>query len=160
MRESELGLPQREFILITIDYQSFTPYMSLVGGCMIGLAAVVLFLGSRRIAGISGIFGEILTGLATEGRSWRLFFILGMLLAPWLVAGFDVERPRFGLSLGGVLLAGFMTGYGTRIARGCTSGHGVCGLSRLSLRSFVAVLSFMMAGMATVTIMRIVLGGN
>jgi hypothetical protein len=77
-----LGSLRQECILITIDYQSFTPLMSLVGGCMIGLAAVVLFLGSRRIAGISGIFGEVLTGLATEGRSWRLFFIVGMLLAP------------------------------------------------------------------------------
>lgn len=147
-------------MLIAIDYQSFTPFMSLAGGCMIGLAAVMLFLGSRRIAGISGIFGEILTGLATEGRSWRLFFILGMLLAPWLIAGVDTEHLRFELPWGGVLLAGFMTGYGTRIARGCTSGHGVCGLSRLSPRSFVAVLAFMVAGMATVTLMRIILGGK
>ena len=158
MRESRLGSLRQECILITIDYQSFTPLMSLVGGCMIGMAAVMLFLGSRRIAGISGIFGEVLTGLATEGRSWRLFFIVGMLLAPWLVAGFDVERPRFELPWGGLLLAGFVTGYGTRIARGCTSGHGVCGLSRLSLRSFVAVLSFMMSGMVTVAIIRIVGG--
>lgn len=146
--------------MITIDYQSFTPFMSLVGGCMIGLAAVLLFLGSRRIAGISGILGEMLTGLATEGRGWRLCFIFGMLLAPWVLTGFDAASPRFALPWGGVLVAGFLTGYGTRIARGCTSGHGVCGLSRLSLRSLVAVLTFMAAGMATVTIVRIVAGSE
>lgn len=146
--------------MITIDYQSFTPLTSLLGGCMIGLAAVTLFLGSRRIAGVSGILGEMLSGLALEGRSWRLLFILGMLLAPWLVTGFDADGPRFVLPWGGVLIAGFLTGYGTRIARGCTSGHGVCGLSRLSLRSLVAVLSFMGAGMMTVSIVRITLGGD
>ena len=127
---------------------------------MIGLAAVALFLGGRRIAGVSGILGEMLTGLATEGRSWRLFFIVGMLFAPWFVSGFHAERPRFDLPWGGVLIAGFLTGYGTRIARGCTSGHGVCGLSRLSFRSLVAVLTFIVAGAATVTIVRIVSGGE
>lgn len=146
--------------MITIDYQSFTPLTSLVGGCMIGLAAVILFLESRRIAGVSGILGEMLVGLATEGRSWRLFFIVGMLLAPWIVTGFHVDSPRFELSWGGVLIAGFLTGYGTRIARGCTSGHGVCGLSRLSLRSLVAVLTFMIAGMATVAVVRMISGSE
>ena len=127
---------------------------------MIGLAAVTLFLGNRRIAGVSGILGEMLTGLVTEGRGWRLFFIVGMLLAPWLIEGFSVGAPRFEQPLEGVLIAGFLTGYGTRIARGCTSGHGVCGLSRLSLRSLVAVLTFMVAGMVTVTIVRIVSGSE
>ena len=70
-----------------IDYQSFTPFVSFVGGCMIGLAVVILFLGDRRIAGVSGIFGEILTGLGGEGRGWRLLFVAGMLLAPWFVTG-------------------------------------------------------------------------
>ena len=70
-----------------IAYQSFTPFVSFVGGCMIGLAVVILFLGDRRIAGVSGIFGEILTGLGGEGRGWRLLFVAGMLLAPWFVTG-------------------------------------------------------------------------
>lgn len=143
-----------------IDYQSFTPFVSFVGGCMIGLAVVILFLGDRRIAGVSGIFGEILTGHGGEGRGWRLLFVAGMLLAPWLVTGAGADGARFTLPLWGVLIAGFLTGYGTRIARGCTSGHGVCGLSRLSLRSLVAVLTFMAAGMTTVTIMRIVSGAE
>lgn len=143
-----------------IDYQSFTPFVSFVGGCMIGLAVVILFLGDRRIAGISGIFGEMLTGLAGEGHGWRLLFVAGMLLAPWLVTGFGADGVRFTVPLWGVLIAGFLTGYGTRIARGCTSGHGVCGLSRLSPRSLVAVLTFMTAGMATVSIMRVVSGAE
>ncbi|WP_298596666.1 YeeE/YedE family protein [Zoogloea sp.] len=142
-----------------IDYESFTPLISFVGGCMIGLAVVILFLGDRRIAGVSGIFGEILTGLAGEGRGWRLLFVAGMLLAPWVVTGSGADGARFGLPFWGVLIAGFLTGYGTRIARGCTSGHGVCGLSRLSLRSLVAVLTFMTAGMVTVTVVRIISGG-
>lgn len=143
-----------------IDYQSFTPFVSFAGGCMIGLAVVILFLGDRRIAGVSGIFGELLAGLGGEGRGWRILFVAGMLLAPWLVTGFGGNEARFTLPLWGVLIAGFLTGYGTRIARGCTSGHGVCGLSRLSLRSLVAVLTFMASGMATVTIMRVVLGAE
>lgn len=146
--------------LITIDYQSFTPFVSLAGGCLIGLAAVMLFLGDRRIAGVSGIFGAILTGPAAEGRSWRVFFIVGMLLAPWLVTGFDANRARFELPWGGVLVAGFLAGYGARIARGCTSGHGVCGLSRLTSRSLVAVLIFMAAGMVTVSVVRAMFVGE
>ena len=142
-----------------IAYQSFTPFVSFVGGCMIGLAVVILFLGDRRIAGVSGIFGEILTGLGGEGRGWRLLFVAGMLLAPWFVTGSGADGARFTLPFWGVLIAGFLTGYGTRIARGCTSGHGVCGLSRLSLRSLVAVLTFMTAGMVTVTVVRIISGG-
>lgn len=134
--------------------------MSLAGGGLIGMAAVMLFLGDRRIAGVSGIFGAILTGRATEGRSWRVLFIFGMLLAPWLVAGLDVSRARFELPWGGMLVAGFLTGYGTRIARGCTSGHGVCGLSRLTPRSLVAVLTFMAAGMATVSVVRVMFVGE
>lgn len=123
---------------------------------MIGLAASMLFLGCRRIAGVSGIFGEALMGKAMHAGGWRLLFLLGMLIAPWFLPGMETHRPRFDLSLWGVLLAGFVSGYGTRIARGCTSGHGVCGLSRLSLRSLVAVVIFMSAGMVTVAIIRIV----
>jgi hypothetical protein len=124
---------------------------------MIGLAAVLLFLGRGRVAGISGILGECLQGLVGEGRVWRLAFLGGLLLAPWVVGEAVVvgEKARFDVSLLVFLLAGLLTGYGTRIARGCTSGHGVCGLSRLSSRSLVAVLSFMASGMLTVTVLRI-----
>lgn len=125
---------------------------------MIGLAASMLFLGARRIAGISGIFGEALTGRAMQAGAWRLLFLLGILIAPWVLPWMDTHGPRFDLPLWSVLLAGFLTGYGTRIARGCTSGHGVCGLSRLSLRSLVAVMAFMSAGMVTVAIIRVVSG--
>ncbi len=150
---------EKEVFLITIDYESFTPLMSLVGGCFIGLAASILFLACRRIAGISGIFGEALMGQAMQAGGWRLLFLLGMLTAPWLMPGMEAYRPRFDLPVWGVLLAGFLTGYGTRMASGCTSGHGVCGLSRLSPRSLVAVLTFMAAGMVTVAVVRGVSGG-
>lgn len=146
-------------ILISVDWASFTPLPSLVGGALIGLAAVVLFLGCGRVAGISGILGECLQGLVGEGRGWRLAFLGGLLLAPWIATGVGVAggKARFDVSLWVLLFAGLLTGYGTRIARGCTSGHGVCGLSRLSPRSLVAVLSFMVAGMFTVTVLRMLL---
>ncbi|MDD2991058.1 MAG: YeeE/YedE thiosulfate transporter family protein [Zoogloea sp.] len=143
-----------------IDWVHFTPWESLGGGALIGLAAVVLMVGCRRIAGISGIFGEVLTG-ARDGLGWRLAFLLGLCSAPWLMPGVVEwgEGPRFGISWPALFVAGLVTGYGTRIARGCTSGHGVCGLSRLSPRSLVAVLCFMGAGVATVTVLRLVSGG-
>lgn len=144
---------------MTIDWAHFTPAASLGGGALIGLAAGILFIGSRRIAGISGIFGEVLSG-ARDGMGWRLAFLAGLLAAPWVVPGLAVGggEARFGVSWPVLFAAGLLTGYGTRIARGCTSGHGVCGLSRLSPRSLVAVLCFMASGMVTVTVLRLLSG--
>mgnify|MGYP001214340230 CR=1 FL=1 len=142
-----------------IDWAHFTPLTSLGGGALIGLAAAILFIGSRRIAGISGIFGEVLNG-TRDGMGWRLAFLAGLLAAPWVVPGLaeGTGTARFGVSLPVLFIAGLLTGYGTRIARGCTSGHGVCGLSRLSPRSLVAVLCFMASGMVTVTVLRLLTG--
>lgn len=142
-----------------IDWISFTPWMSLAGGALIGLAAAVYLLGLGRIAGIAGIVAAPLAALV-QGRSlkpeWpRLLFLLGLLVAPWLwwiaeplpVATVDVGPV-------GLVVAGLLVGVGVRMGNGCTSGHGVCGLSRLSPRSLVNVLAFMGAGFATVFVLR------
>lgn len=133
-----------------IDATTFTPWQALAGGTLIGLGAVVLMAALGRIAGISGILGQALAGGAV-GRGWRLAFLAGMLAAAWLVfdftpAGFE---PRTGYPRGLLLLAGLLVGYGTALGSGCTSGHGVCGLSRLSPRSLAATAVFMAFGMAT-----------
>lgn len=138
-----------------IDWAQFTPGASLGGGALIGLAAAILYLTDGRIAGVSGIFGAVLSG-TRAGLGWRLAFLAGLVAAPWVLGGLPAGAlARFDVPLPILFLAGLLTGYGTRIARGCTSGHGVCGLSRLSPRSLVAVLCFMGAGMVTVTLLRL-----
>lgn len=138
---------------------TFTPYSSLFGGMLIGLAATVLWLGLGKTAGISGIISRALT--AAEDRAWRIAFLLGLVSAGLLVR---VVYPAFlfdlHVSSSGPLLitAGLLVGFGTRLGNGCTSGHGVCGLARLSARSIVATLVFMATGMATVWIVRHITG--
>lgn len=135
----------------------FTPYSGLVGGALIGLAASLLLLGSGRIAGVSGIAAGALFSREADGRGWRLAFLAGMLaagaafvaLAPQAIG----PSPRPTLWLG---IAGLLVGIGTRLGSGCTSGHGVCGISRLSARSLVATALFLGAGMLTVLLIRIV----
>ncbi|MBN8283107.1 YeeE/YedE family protein [Zoogloea sp.] len=137
-----------------IDWAQFTPGTSLGGGALIGLAAALLFAVTGRTAGVSGIFGEALRG-ARDGGGWRWAFLMGLVAASWVLGGQPSGgEGRFDVPLPVLFVAGLLTGYGTRIARGCTSGHGVCGLSRLSPRSLVAVLCFMGAGMATVAVLR------
>lgn len=144
---------------MTVDWVSFTPWMSLAGGLLIGLATAIYLLGLGRIAGVAGLVAASLAALV-GGRSLRpelprLLFLLGVLVAPWLwwigepqpVAAVDVGT-------GAVVAAGLLVGVGVRMANGCTSGHGICGLSRLSLRSLVNVLAFMGAGFATVFVLR------
>ena len=140
---------------MTIDWAQFTPMASLGGGALIGLAAAILVIGTRRIAGISGIFGEVLNG-ARDGLGWRLAFLAGLLAAPWVMPGLagTTGEARFPVSWPLLLVAGLLTGYGTRIARGCTSGHGVCGIARMSPRSLAATACFMAAGFATVYAVR------
>ncbi len=143
---------------MTIAWDAFTPWRSLAGGVLIGLSAALLILGSGRVAGISGIVGGLLKpgGLDT---TWRLAFLGGLLSAPllWrLFAALPEAQPVTG---GGMLVvAGLLVGIGTRYGSGCTSGHGVCGLSRLSPRSLVATLAFMGAGFVTVYVVRHLLG--
>jgi uncharacterized membrane protein YedE/YeeE len=142
-----------------IDLASFTPGLSLVGGLIIGVAAAVLVLFNGRIAGISGIFGGLLS-LPRTDTAWRLAFVAGLVGAPVIAsllgkpALADIEA-----SWGEILVAGFLVGVGTRYASGCTSGHGVCGISRGSLRSLVATLTFMVAGFLTVFVQRHLIGG-
>lgn len=141
-----------------IDWASFTPAASLAGGMLIGLAASWLVLMNGRIAGISGMLG----GLLDRAGDWplRLAFVLGLLLAPavWLVFIGGLPALQLDASLPRLLLAGVLVGVGTRLASGCTSGHGVCGLSRLSPRSLLATLSFMLSAGVTVYIVRHCLG--
>ena len=150
---------------MTIDWQAFTLYAAmaaLVGGFMIGLAAVWLAWTNGRIAGISGILGHLVELLVQQKREpfgWRIAFLLGLLGAPvlWtLFAALPASVQQTG-SLG-LVMGGLLVGMGTRYANGCTSGHGICGLSRFSLRSLVAVCSFMGSAVVTVYVLRHLLG--
>ena len=131
----------------------FDPVSALVGGALIGLAAVLLMLLNGRIAGVSGILGEALSG---EDRGWRLAFLVGLIAAPLLLGavGRPLPTPWMPSSWAIVIAAGLLVGFGTRLGGGCTSGHGVCGISRLSIRSFVATATFMATGIVTVFLMR------
>jgi len=142
---------------MNIDWQHFTPWASLIGGLLLGVASAAFILINGRILGISGILGGLLPPKVSD-ISWRVAFLLGMLAAPTVFmalvpAGFASE-PRIDAGFWTVIVAGLLVGIGTRYASGCTSGHGVCGLSRLSPRSLVATLSFMGAGFFIVYIVR------
>lgn len=141
---------------MTIDFASFTPMASLVGGVMIGVAALLLMLLHGRVMGISGILGGIVRPAARDDVPWRLLFVAGALLGPLAVI-YLVGRPVevVPVASGLVLpLAGFLVGLGTAIGSGCTSGHGICGLARLSMRSAAAVGMFMITAVVTVYIVR------
>ena len=142
---------------MTIDWSHFTPWASLAGGILLGLASALFILVNGRILGISGILGGLLT-LKPSEAGWRVAFMLGMLAAPatlsWVAPPDLLSSPRIDASYALVVIAGLLVGFGTRLGSGCTSGHGVCGLSRLSPRSLVATGSFMAAGFGMVYVMR------
>ena len=139
---------------MNLDWHAFTPGPALAGGLLIGAAAAAFVLLGGRIAGISGIVGGLLRAAAGD-RAWRLAFVGGLMASPWLHAAWvGPVRPQVDAGWGLVLAAGLLVGLGTRYGAGCTSGHGVCGLSRLSLRSAVATAVFMAAGIATVAVLR------
>lgn len=143
---------------MSIAWDAFTPWSSLAGGVLIGLSAALLILGSGRVAGISGIVGGLLKPGGPD-TTWRLAFLGGLLVAPLLWRLFAALPEAQSVAGGGLLVvAGLLVGIGTRYGSGCTSGHGVCGLSRLSPRSLVATLAFMGAGFATVYVVRHLLG--
>src|SRR5437764_1194258 len=136
----------------------FTPFSGLLGGMLIGLAAVLLLVANGRIAGISGIVGGLLTRV-TADMGWRVAFVAGLWLGAivyWLVRG-ELFAVQLIATWPVMLIAGLLVGFGTRMSGGCTSGHGVCGIARLSKRSIVATLVFMGAGIATVFVTRHVL---
>ncbi len=142
-----------------IDLFHFTPALSLTGGVLIGLAAAMLVLFNGRIAGISGIFGGLLTW-PRDDVGWRLAFLAGLIGAPVIASLFGTPaHAEIGATWGQILVAGFLVGIGTRYSSGCTSGHGVCGLSRGSIRSLVATAIFLAAGFVTVFVQRHVVGG-
>lgn len=140
-----------------IDWIAFTPWSALAGGALIGIAAVMFALLAGRIAGISGIVGGLLRP-ARGDVAWRVAFVGGVIVAPLLYAMLLAMPPvRIEASTPLLVAGGLLVGWGSRYGSGCTSGHGVCGLSRLSPRSLAATLAFMGAGFATVFLMRHVL---
>lgn len=151
-----------------IDWINFTPYSALAGGILIGIGVAILILFNGRVAGISGIIGDVVSGLhknavlkdtkannAKDDSRWRTTFIIGLILAPLLWQLFTT-LPAIVIEADYVTLAiaGFVVGMSTRYGAGCTSGHGVCGISRLSLRAIVATLAFMFSGALTVYVLR------
>ena len=140
-----------------IDWLHFTPWPALLGGILLGIAAGALFLNSGRILGITGILEGLLTG-KSDDSPWRISFLLGLFAAPLaakLILPADLlHTPRIDANWAMVIAAGLLVGFGTRWGAGCTSGHGICGLSRLSARSLVATLSFMGTGFVTVFVIR------
>ncbi|MCT8166811.1 MULTISPECIES: YeeE/YedE family protein [unclassified Pseudomonas] len=144
---------------MVVDMGAFTPWSALAGGVLIGLAAGMFVVANGRIAGISGLLASLLQR-AGEGRGEKLFFLLGILAAPMLWQAFSaMPVVDFSTTPWSLMAAGLLVGVGTRYGGGCTSGHGVCGLSRLSPRSALATVCFMAAGFATVYVIRHLLRG-
>lgn len=143
---------------MSIDWINFTPWTSLGGGVLIGLSVSVFVLANGRIAGISGLLGSVIR-FGSEGWSEKALFLLGLVIAPLLWGQFTA-LPQIEIRAGwsALVIAGLFVGLGTRYGCGCTSGHGVCGISRLSTRSLVATVCFMTSGFATVYLIRHMLG--
>lgn len=140
---------------MTIDWNAFTPWAALAGGAVIGIAAAMFLLLNGRIAGISGVLGGLLKPVRGD-IAWRAAFIAGLVGAPLLYAVLaELPRPQIDAGYAALVGAGLLVGIGTRYGAGCTSGHGVCGISRLSPRSMVATLTFMATGALTVFAMRL-----
>jgi hypothetical protein len=140
--------------------ENFTPISSLIGGMLIGLSAAALLLFDGKIAGISGIVGGILSPVKND-TLWRLLFVVGLLTGGFFFHHLSPQSFEIGISrsTGALILAGLLVGFGTRLGNGCTSGHGVCGISRFSKRSILATLTFMATGVLTVFVINHLLGG-
>ena len=140
---------------MTIDLVNFTPLTALIGGGMIGLAALALMAVKGRVMGISGILGSLIRPDAADSNGWRLAFVAGAMLAPLTLGLFHIDIEITPVASGWVLpLAGLLVGFGAALGSGCTSGHGICGLARLSPRSLVAVITFMLTAVITVYLVR------
>jgi uncharacterized protein len=139
---------------------NFTPISAAIGGGLIGLSAVLLMMLTGRIAGISGIFGGLLD-FGRNDKGWRVAFIAGLILAPLIAGwtGYGMPSPQMPASWTVIIGAGLLVGFGTRLGDGCTSGHGICGVARLSGRSITATAIFMLVAIATVAVSRHVFGG-
>jgi uncharacterized protein len=139
---------------------NFTPVSAAIGGVLIGLSAVLLMLSTGRIAGISGIFGGLLN-MRGDDKGWRIAFLVGLILAPVIAGliGYGMAQPSLPASWAVIVVAGLLVGFGTRLGGGCTSGHGICGIGRLSPRSIAATIVFMVTAVITVAMTRHMLGG-
>lgn len=134
---------------LIINWQNFTPGTSLLGGMLIGLASALLVVFRGKIAGISGILGGLIDKdtSANSHRLWRAIFLIGLVSSSFIYQFFaPLPESNVSASFGTLIVAGLLVGFGTRMGSGCTSGHGICGLSRLSLRSLIATISFMLSG--------------
>ena len=134
---------------LTIYWQNFTPGASLIGGMLIGFASALLVVFRGKIAGISGILGGLIDtdSSANSHRLWRVLFLIGLVSSSFVYRLFaPLPESNISASFGTLIFAGLLVGFGTRMGEGCTSGHGICGLSRLSLRSLIATISFMFSG--------------
>ena len=140
--------------------QNFTPLMSLAGGIIIGCAALVLLVSIQRIAGISGIIGGLFP-VIRQDLTWRLFFVAGLLLGGFVLAAVYPNSLAINLtySTPALVVAGLLVGFGSRLGNGCTSGHGICGLGRLSSRSMIAVVTFMVTGIISAVMVGQIFGG-
>ena len=133
----------------SINWLDFTPGASLIGGMLIGLAASILVIFRGKVAGISGIVAGLMeTGSPSQGHHrWRVMFLIGLVGSSFVYQFFaPLPQSNISASLGTLIVAGLLVGFGTRMGSGCTSGHGICGLSRLSLRSLIATISFIFSG--------------
>jgi len=141
---------------MTINWMEFTPLMSFVGGLLIGAAALILMVTKGRVMGISGILAGMIPATSSFEFLWRLAFVAGVIAGPLLLVHFDLYVINVVFVADGAMLylAALLVGVGTAIGSGCTSGHGICGLARLSPRSFAAVMVFVLAGVVTVTVLR------
>ena len=141
---------------MTINWIEFTPLMSFVGGLLIGAAALILMVTKGRVMGISGILAGMIPATSSFEFIWRLAFVAGVIAGPLLLVQFDLYVINVVSVADGAMLylAALLVGVGTAIGSGCTSGHGICGLARLSPRSFAAVMVFVLAGVVTVTVLR------
>jgi uncharacterized membrane protein YedE/YeeE len=139
---------------------NFTPISAAIGGALIGLSAVLLMLLNGRIAGVTGVFAGLIDPISTD-RLWRAAFIIGLIAAPLSAAllGYAIPVPQMPASLITVAGAGLLVGFGTRLSNGCTSGHGICGIARLSPRSITATIIFMGAAIVVVALTRHGFGG-
>jgi len=139
---------------------NFTPISAAIGGALIGLSAVLLMLFNGRIAGVSGIMGGLVNAPGSD-RLWRIAFIAGLIAAPLAagLAGYPVPMPKVPGNFATIAIAGLLVGFGTRLGSGCTSGHGICGIARLSPRSIAATMVFMAAAIIVVALTRHVIGG-
>lgn len=141
--------------MITIDTINFTPFPAFVGGLLIGIAVIIFFISTGRLAGVSGIANSALT--KTKNRSSNLLFLLGLVLGPFSYTLATNKEILFSVtnSLPLIVLGGLLVGIGTKIGNGCTSGHGICGISRFSIRSFVATIVFMLMAMLSVIVIKL-----